>query len=1046
MKKSAPKKPRKTRRRLSKLALLLLFMLWGAPWAWRRGVAWVETAASEALGMEVRMEGARPHWPLALGFDALEGRSEGETLLEVRAFYARVSLRQLFQGKLWIHNLEVEEFTFNGLPPPDEPPPPRDPADPLDIPDLEPLFERLVARNLQVQRVRLGPPFLEEPVTFSLKGSFGDRVLKAECRLLEPRQATGNPTARLHAELDPWQRNLRAGRARLDAREWTAHFPGWPGDLDDLISLGFSWEETRRRKLTLTELSFDSALVTASGAGEVRLAPPGIQLKIEANLPSLRSLEAWTPELPEGGMTLSVALEGPLSDPALRLDAQTVGWKREGEPVDFQGTLDGTLAEIANQGSLSLRGNVADQPLEASLRYLRDPQTLRFEPLAFKAPGADMEGSLHIALSPIALEGALSLSVEDSTALSMLTGVAADFKANASLRFLHDAAGQRVEVSSLSLHVADRDIVAETPLRLALRETQLQVEPWTLRVGRGRLRLQGSADPEALDLQAEVLDLPLSMFGFAREMHPDAEMEGTLRVEGNPANPVASLQVDFSGLRPLDPELWDGPPAQFGLRANLQDRRLSTAFRLEGLPGDPVTLDLNLPLPLSLYPFSLDWPPSGEISGHLRAATDLEGLARLFVLDVYHRARGTLEIDVRAEGTTENPELSGSVTLLGGRYEHELSGTLLRDIELVVSANRDTFSLDRFVALDGRGGTAYASGSLRFNREEQYPFQAKASLENFRLMRNDQAEATGRGSLEWNGTLAASKVQGRVNLSPVEIRIPERALVRVPNLDVIEVFPNGVRNQETENDTHTRDRPRHRVKFDVDLHAPERVFVRGRGLDSEWSARVHLGGATPVPELRGTLQVIRGRFLFFGRRLVITRGLVSLDGGHPPMPLLDVAAELSAGGILATLRVRGPAEDPDIELESSPPLPEDEILARMLFGREATRVTPWQALTLAQAVNRLRGGGGAFDLMGETRRMLRVDQIDIRTADEQEGDTAVAVGKYVSDRVYVELERGFAAEGGRATVEVELTPRLRLQTEAGANADTGIGLIWGWDY
>lgn len=84
--------------------------------------------------------------------------------------------------------------------------------------------------------------------------------------------------------------------------------------------------------------------------------------------------------------------------------------------------------------------------------------------------------------------------------------------------------------------------------------------------------------------------------------------------------------------------------------------------------------------------------------------------------------------------------------------------------------------------------------------------------------------------------------------------------------------------------------------------------------------------------------------------------------------------------------------------------------------------------------------------MGETRRILRVDQIDIRTPEEKEEGTTVAVGKYVSDRVYVEYEQGAGAESGRASVEVDLSPFIRLETTTGGDSDTGIGVSWTRDY
>ncbi|MDA3875136.1 MAG: translocation/assembly module TamB domain-containing protein, partial [Kiritimatiellae bacterium] len=105
-----------------------------------------------------------------------------------------------------------------------------------------------------------------------------------------------------------------------------------------------------------------------------------------------------------------------------------------------------------------------------------------------------------------------------------------------------------------------------------------------------------------------------------------------------------------------------------------------------------------------------------------------------------------------------------------------------------------------------------------------------------------------------------------------------------------------------------------------------------------------------------------------------------------------------------------------------------------------------QALSLARALNKLRGGGSAFDLMGETRKLLRVDQIDIRTPEEEEEGTTVTVGKYVSDRVYVEYEQSVGEESGRASVEVDLTPTIRLETTTGGALDTGIGIRWTREY
>ena len=48
----------------------------------------------------------------------------------------------------------------------------------------------------------------------------------------------------------------------------------------------------------------------------------------------------------------------------------------------------------------------------------------------------------------------------------------------------------------------------------------------------------------------------------------------------------------------------------------------------------------------------------------------------------------------------------------------------------------------------------------------------------------------------------------------------------------------------------------------------------------------------------------------------------------------------------------------DVQITSSPELPEDEILSRFLFGRSLSQISPVQALQIAAAIRSLSGGDG----------------------------------------------------------------------------------------
>ena len=58
-----------------------------------------------------------------------------------------------------------------------------------------------------------------------------------------------------------------------------------------------------------------------------------------------------------------------------------------------------------------------------------------------------------------------------------------------------------------------------------------------------------------------------------------------------------------------------------------------------------------------------------------------------------------------------------------------------------------------------------------------------------------------------------------------------------------------------------------------------------------------------------------------------------------------------------TLRITGVADAPQFELTSVPPLPQDEILARLLFGESAGQLTALQAAQLGAALVTLTGVG-----------------------------------------------------------------------------------------
>jgi translocation and assembly module TamB len=144
--------------------------------------------------------------------------------------------------------------------------------------------------------------------------------------------------------------------------------------------------------------------------------------------------------------------------------------------------------------------------------------------------------------------------------------------------------------------------------------------------------------------------------------------------------------------------------------------------------------------------------------------------------------------------------------------------------------------------------------------------------------------------------------------------------------------------------------------------------------------------------------------------------------------MLDFLAETTYNNITARLTITGYADAPRIALSSTPDLPQDEILARLLFGTSVKDLTPLQLAQIAAAIATITGVGGGNNPMTAVQKSLGLDRLSAGTTPT--GGTTVEAGRYVSERVYVGAKQ--STQGGtQAQVQVDLTKNLKLQATLG---------------
>jgi len=587
----------------------------------------------------------------------------------------------------------------------------------------------------------------------------------------------------------------------------------------------------------------------------------------------------------------------------------------------------------------------------------------------------------------------------------------------------------------------------KTPVRLAsplFIETESEgysVQGLSIIVGTGLVDGGGRMEKNGMDFLLNFQGVALDSLSSQLSLPLAGILSGRLALRGTHARPIATFEIRASGLKTEELRLKGLPPLILEAKGDFQEQRLTANLSLKGLTSKPFEARLILPLDFSLSPFALSVPTQAPLRGSFAGEMNLERLAGLLDLDdQIMGGQGNLEL--QCEGTMEAPGIRGHIRMNDGAYENLRTGTVLSQIQIDISARSPRLQIVETRAADGENGVISAEGWLDIAPKQGFPLNVVLRLDRAKLFRYDAAVATVSGTLSLEGSLREAGLSGRINVDSSEFRIPDRLPDVIREVEVVEI--NKKETVGPPSKSRGKKGAPWPLNLDVVVVSPGRTFVRGRGLDTEWEGQIRVSGIASQPSATGTVSVVRGKADFLGKSFNVKRGTIAFGGSFPPAPFIDVTAEATAKDVTVQLSIIGILPSPEIKLSSQPLLPTDEILARLLFGRSSKNLTPVQAFQLADALNTLSGGG--LDLLGRSRRLLGVDQLGVKNTDEKLEDAAISAGKYITEDVYIEVEKGISPETGKASVKWDVTPNVTVDTEVGVNAEAGVGVQWKWDY
>ena len=222
------------------------------------------------------------------------------------------------------------------------------------------------------------------------------------------------------------------------------------------------------------------------------------------------------------------------------------------------------------------------------------------------------------------------------------------------------------------------------------------------------------------------------------------------------------------------------------------------------------------------------------------------------------------------------------------------------------------------------------------------------------------------------------------------------------------------------------------------LDAPQQVFVRGRGLDVELGGTIHIRGTAAQPQPDGGLHLRRGTLSVVGQTLTFTDGDIDFTGASITDPNIKLVATSTNNNITATLTVSGSASDPKITLTSVPELPQDEILAQLLFHQGVGSLSPFQVAEIAAGLAELSGvAGSGSDPLGSLRNTLGLDRLSVGSGST--GSPTLEAGRYLAPGVYLGAQQSATGNGTQASVQIDIAKGLKLETTAGTGTASATG-------
>ena len=909
----------------------------------------------------------------------------------------------------------------------------------------------------QTAHLELHLPDITPFAAFADQKVRGDATLKAQLTHdSKSTQLTADMTANIDGGTESWAGLVRGGQTRLQLA----------GAVTDA-------------KFTIDRLQLNGRALSLSADGSAaRNATQDLDLRLELALSDLSKI---SPAL-AGTLKASGKVNGPIQSLSTVADLTTT--------VSIHGSPKGTVSASVRaeglpkepRGSVEAHGDLDGAPLHLDVELAQakgnvvnamirraDWKSAHIE--GELSSGADVtraRGNLRLAMTQLAdldrlLGGTLQGSVSGDITLTPASrgpsrakirleannvvtgGVTANTKlaANGTM----NALDIQLDAQSPSVGGLPASVTAATQLNLGAHEIHLSeleakyhdqtvklLSPATVSFANGLainqlklgaqqavLEVDGSVSP-TLDLRASLQQVkPALINAFVPGLLAAGTLQANAQLQGTPSAPTGKVHFEATGVRSASDAALGLPAADLRADAQLMQNTASIDAKLSAGSASHLTLTGKAPL-----------AADGALDLKLGGSLDIGLLNPLLEASGKH-VTGAVTVDTTVTGAAANPDISGTVKLANGSVKDYTQGVNFTDITGELTGSHGTLEIRSLTARAAPGNVSI-TGSIGI-LQPKIPVDLKLTAKNAQPISSNIITGNLDADIHITGTAREKlEITGTSRINRANIEVPSGFPPDVAVLDVRR--PGKPPPPKPEKPLI--------IDLNITLEAPRQILVKGRGLDTELGGEIKIRGTTDTPVVSGSFDLQRGTFTLGTSQLTFSTGTVTFNGEGLKKkidPTLDFVASTQVVDITAYVKITGLADSPKIELSSTPDLPQDEIMARLLFGESAAQLSALQVVEIGAALSTLTGGGGSsLNPLAKIQKTLGLDRLSVgsnssgtaatSSTNQQNQGYSVEAGRYVSSRVFVAVKQSTT---GNSTLEVDvdLTKHLKLQTRLG---------------